>query len=77
MRRVDKENIKLFARLGVIESFNDLRERDIKTIMCEFDECAAMPFYVNGSEKIRAIVRVYYGMALKHSYGRLQASKVR
>ena len=77
MRRVDKEKLKLFTKLGLIDSFNNLKQCNPKDILYEFDQCKKTQFYVNGSEKVRAIIRTYYGMALKHTYGRLQASKVR
>ncbi len=73
MRRIEKENLKLFRRLGLYDHFMEIREMSVESIIFQREHVTTEPFYQEGGARVRALVGVFYCMSLKHAYGKEKA----
>ena len=70
MRRVEKEYIRSFKRLGIYESYLEVREMPPKSILEQHKKVKEQEFFRNGGAKVQATINIFYGLSLNHSYGK-------
>lgn len=70
MRRIDKERIELFKKMGLYDLFCETREKPKVVIIAEYMEIITKPLYKNGSDLIKMVINNFYGMAIDYAWGK-------
>lgn len=70
MRRVEKEYIKLFKKLGLYKLYLEVREMPPTSILEQQEQVQEQEFFRNGGPKVQSLINVFYGLSLKNSYGK-------
>ena len=70
MRRVEKEYIRSFKRLGIYESYLEVREMLPMSILEQYEQVKEQDFFRKSGDKVQATINIFYGLSLNHSYGK-------